>query len=53
MATEYVVQGHYGDHGWEDVDAHDNKADAEQSRLIYDQNEPQFAHRIRKVENNG
>lgn len=42
---EYIVQGYYSG-SWEDVDAHDNRWDAIQSRKNYDENERSVAHRI-------
>ena len=42
---EYNVQGYYSGQ-WEDVDAHDNRYDAIQSRKNYDENERQYPHRV-------
>mgnify|MGYP001613845421 FL=1 len=47
MATEYVVQGWYGE-GWEDLTTHDNRDEAEQDLSAYFINEPQYAHKILK-----
>jgi len=44
---EYIVQGYYSG-SWEDVDAHDNRWDAIQSRKNYDENERSVPHRIVK-----
>jgi hypothetical protein len=42
---EFNVQGYYAGR-WEDVDAHDNRYDAIQSRKNYDENEPGYSHRV-------
>jgi len=42
---EFNVQGYYAGR-WEDVDAHDNRYGAIQSRKNYDENEPGYSHRV-------
>ena len=42
---EFIVQGHYGSHGWEDLTAHDNRLDAINERKVYDANES-YPHRV-------
>ena len=51
MANKYkywfVVQGYYGaTHGWEDVSMLDTYHEAKMMRRDYDDNEPQYPHRI-------
>ena len=48
-AYEYVVQGHYGDeHGWEDVCAEESRTEAAERLREYNENEPQYRHRVIK-----
>ena len=45
LGYEFNVQGYYA-RRWEDVDSYDNRYDAIQSRKNYDENEPQYPHRV-------
>jgi plasmid maintenance system antidote protein VapI len=45
---EYVVQGHYGCHGWEELMAHETRAAASVACSNYDLNEPHVPHRVVK-----
>ena len=45
----WVVQGNYGQ-GWEDVTAEDTRAEAIERLREYQENEPQYAHRVRHVQ---
>lgn len=47
VAFEFEVQGYYGS-GWECVDTHDTKAEADRSKDTYDANES-YPHRVRRV----
>jgi len=51
--TEYIVQGYYQGHGWEDETAEDNRKDARQRLKEYRENQPQYPHRMiaRRVRN--
>lgn len=42
---EYVVQGNYGVHGWEDLTAEDSLKEAHAQRRVYDANDP-APHRV-------
>ncbi len=43
----YEIQGYYGEqHGWESVCSENNREDAEQRLAEYNENEPEFRHRI-------
>lgn len=44
--VEWIVEGNYGQ-GWEEVTAEESRAEAIQRRREYDENEPQYPHRIR------
>jgi hypothetical protein len=44
---EYEVQGYYA-HGWECVTAEDDRKEARARLREYNENEPQYAHRIVK-----
>lgn len=46
--VEWEIQGNYGQ-GWEMVTTEDNQADARQRLREYNENEPQYPHRIKKV----
>jgi hypothetical protein len=46
--VEYEVQGNYG-HGWECLVTEDDVADARQRLNEYNTEEPQYAHRIKRV----
>ncbi len=46
MAKEYVIQGFYPGYGWVDVSAYDNKAEAQDDLRAYQENEPEYAHRL-------
>lgn len=49
----YIIQGHYGDYGWEDVNTEETLKDARRSLREYNENEPQYPHRrIRRRELN-
>lgn len=50
--TEYIVQGLYGHHGWEDLTAENTLSEAHAQRRVYDANEP-APHRVitRRVPN--
>ena len=41
-----VVQGHYGTYGWEDVAASEDRREARKDFRAYNENEPQYPHRI-------
>lgn len=46
----YEVQGYYTKEvGWEMVTTESTRADAQAARRTYDQEEPEYAHRIRRV----
>ena len=46
----YAVQGYYSRHyGWETVCEEETRAEAIGRLREYDENEPQYAHRIRRV----
>lgn len=45
---EYEVQGNYG-YGWEMVTTEDTPTEARKRLKEYDDNEPQYPHRIKKV----
>ena len=45
---EWHTQGNYGC-GWETVTIDENREDAEQMLRDYNENEPMYPHRIRKV----
>lgn len=45
MTTEYHIQGNYGA-GWETVTAEDDPDEARQRLTEYDENEPEYPHRI-------
>lgn len=45
---EYEVQGNYGQ-GWERVTTENTKTEALEQLRVYDVNEPQYPHRVRKV----
>lgn len=47
-AFEWEVQGNYGQ-GWEMVCTEDNPGDARQRLREYNENEPQYLHRVKKV----
>lgn len=47
-AYEYEVQGNYG-HGWEMVTTEETRAAAVEQRRCYDENEPEYPHRVRRV----
>lgn len=49
MAVIHVVQGNYG-HGWEDLTAETDRDEARKREREYDDNEPQFPHRVRARE---
>lgn len=44
---EWVLQGNYG-YGWDDLVTYDSKEEAEADYKDYRENEPEYAHRIRK-----
>lgn len=44
---EYDIEGHYG-HGWECVTSEDSWKEARARLKEYRENEPQYAHRLRK-----
>lgn len=44
---EYEIQGNYGQ-GWECVTTEETRQTAKDQRKCYDQNEPQYPHRIVK-----
>ena len=47
--TTYSVQGYYGpEHGWEDVCEEETHAEAQDRLREYDENEPQYRHRIQR-----
>jgi hypothetical protein len=48
MAWEYEVQGNYGA-GWETVTTEATNAEAKAQRRVYDENEPQYPHRVKRV----
>ena len=43
---QWIVQGHYGYHGWEDVTADDNRRIARAELRTYRNEEPQYPHRL-------
>ncbi len=43
--TEYIVQGNYG-FGWEELTAHNTRAEAIAERKVYDENETSYPHRV-------
>ena len=46
----YAVQGYYSrHHGWETVCEEETRPEAIQRLGEYDENEPRYAHRIRRV----
>lgn len=45
--NQYFVQGNYGS-GWEDLTAHDTISEAKLEKIVYDENETQYPHRIMK-----
>ena len=45
MAYEYEVQGNYGQ-GWEMVTTEDTPIEAKQRLKEYNENEPQYPHKI-------
>jgi hypothetical protein len=47
MAFEYEIQGNYGQ-GWEMVTTEDDPLEARQRLKEYNENEPQYPHRIAK-----
>lgn len=47
-AYEYEIQGNYGQ-GWECVTTEETRSDAMAQLACYRENEPEYAHRIRKV----
>jgi hypothetical protein len=47
MAYEYEVQGNYGQ-GWEMVTTEDDPNEAKKRLQEYDENEPQYPHKIVK-----
>jgi hypothetical protein len=50
MATWYEVQGNYGGKaGWEMVTTADTHEEALKDLADYEENEPQYPHRVRKV----
>lgn len=44
---EWVLQGNYG-YGWDDLVTYDSKEEAQEDYKTYREEEPEFAHRIRK-----
>lgn len=46
MTREYVIQGHYGPTGWEDLTAAEDSVEAVNLLLDYNVNEPGIPHRI-------
>ena len=44
---EWEVQGYYG-YGWERVTTEESLSNAKEMRRCYDENEPQYLHRIVK-----
>ena len=42
----WIVQGHYGFHGWEDVTASETWQEARADLRSYRENEPQYPHRL-------
>jgi hypothetical protein len=49
VGYEYEVQGNYGQ-GWECVTTEATRSEANAQCLTYDMNEPQYAHRVKRVE---
>ena len=46
---EYSIEGYYGSrYGWEEVCTEDNLKDAKRTLREYNENEPQYPHRIKK-----
>lgn len=44
---EYVVQGNYGyGHGWEDLVSEETRAEALAQLKTYNDNEPEYPHRV-------
>ena len=41
---EFVIQGNYGQ-GWEDVSAYMTRKERQEDFKLYQENEPQYAHR--------
>ena len=47
---EYEVQGYYSKtYGWECVACHPTRNDAQLERALYDREEPEYRHRIKRV----
>jgi hypothetical protein len=44
----HIVQGLYGHHGWEDLTASENFREARDNLRDYNENEPQYPHRLIK-----
>ena len=52
--VEYEVQGWYADaHGWETVTTEETLPEAQAQKDLYDREEPQYRHRVRRVEREG
>lgn len=46
----WVVEGQYNSGEWEELTASDNRSEAKQSLREYEENEPEYPHRLVRVE---
>ena len=49
--VDYEVQGYYSErYGWETVCAEETFPEAKAQKEVYDREEPQYSHRVKRVE---
>jgi outer membrane protein assembly factor BamE (lipoprotein component of BamABCDE complex) len=49
MALEFIVEGMYGSRTWDYIGSEDTREEAQQLCRDYDENEPQYPHRVRRA----